>query len=111
MSQGSDVAAPAGAATPTTMVPATSAAAPHRTSNAFLACRSRDRTVIIGPAFLTRGLAHWHAGGSAGTATPSRDVSAHNSCGTGIGERLGSAVIVSANNLRVNGSVFLRIAR
>src|SRR5438067_200439 len=36
----------------------------------------------------------------------SRDVSAHNSCGDGFGERIGIAVIVSANNPRVNGPVF-----
>src|SRR5256886_14816650 len=60
MSHGSEVAAPAGAAPPAVRVPATSAAAPPRTSNAFLACRSRDRTVIIEPAFLIRrSIAAW----------------------------------------------------
>src|SRR5205085_10649316 len=54
MSHGSEVAAPAGAAPPAIRVPQTSAAAPPRTSNALLACRSRDRTVIIEPAFLIR---------------------------------------------------------
>src|ERR1039457_7146354 len=62
MSQGSDAAA-AGCVPLAARAPLTSAIAAPASSNALLACRSRDRTVICGPAFLAGGEVLVGAGG------------------------------------------------